>query len=312
MKFTFPKDFKFLDLLALARNGRFDPASFRHPLELDFTQLGFAGPGAMACLKALLAREQHTMPADASFLVEHKSQDAVRYLERMDFFTKDIRWCMKPTTVNRYSSEGRFLPMRNLHQLKETDAASLEMVRCLTIADKSDSTAFQYVLSELIDNALQHSDSPTGTFVTAQKYEKLGRVHMLIADTGIGIRGHLQKNPLYRQITEDQSAIQKALTPFVTGSYKANPEDILEYDNQGLGLTVSDQIAKRSKGELYLWTGRALYRSQTGVTETMPVAWPGTVVYLNLPIKLAVNPTDVVKEFDAQLQKPKIQLKFNS
>jgi hypothetical protein len=43
----------------------------------------------------------------------------------------------------------------------------------------------------------------------------------------------------------------------------------------------------------------------------MPVEWPGTVVFLTLPIKLDVNVTDVVKGFDAALQKPKIQLKFN-
>jgi hypothetical protein len=184
------------------------------------------------------------------------------------------------------------------------------MVRCLTIADKESSGTLQYVLSELIDNALQHSDSPTGAYVTAQKYEKLGRVHLLIVDTGIGIRGHLQKNPRYRHVADDLQAIKTALTPFVTGTHVV-PGEQLEYDNQGLGLSVTDQVAKRGGGVLYLWTGRALYRSQSGQVETMPVAWPGTVVFLSLPIKLAINVTDVVKEFDAALKKPQIQLKFN-
>lgn len=75
-------------------------------------------------------------------------------------------------------------------------------------------------------------------------------------------------------------------------------------------LSVINEIARRSGGELYVWSGRALYRSRSGV-ETMPVEWPGTVVFLTLPIKLDVNVTDVVKGFDAALQKPKIQLKFN-
>ena len=74
---------------------------------------------------------------------------------------------------------------------------------------------------------------------------------------------------------------------------------------------MSDQVAKRAGGELYLWTGKALYRSQSGEVETMPVAWPGTVVFLSLPIKLSISVTDVVKEFHAALKKPKIQLKFN-
>ena len=34
MKFTFPKSFKFTDLLALARNERFDPAADAHVFRL--------------------------------------------------------------------------------------------------------------------------------------------------------------------------------------------------------------------------------------------------------------------------------------
>jgi hypothetical protein len=312
MKYTFPNRFTFLGMLALARRREFDPMAWRGQIELDFSPLAFAGPGAMACIKALLAREQRALPPEVCFPVEHQCQDAVNYLKRMDFFTNDIRWCMSPEAEKfiRHPAGGRFLPMRNLHQLHETDAASLEMSRCLTIPDEVSRRTFQYVMSELIDNALQHSNSPTGAYVTAQKYDKWGKVHLLIVDTGIGIRGHLQKNPRYRQVADDSQAIKTALTPFVTGTHIV-PGEQLEYDNQGLGLSVTDQIAKRCKGELYLWTGRALYRSQSGEVETMPVAWPGTVVFLSLPIKLAINVTDVVKEFDAALKKPKIQLKFN-
>jgi hypothetical protein len=313
MKFTFPSRFTFLEMLALARRGQFEPMAFRGQIELDFSLLNFAGPGAMACIKALLAREQRVLPPEVCFPVEHQFQDAVRYLERMDFFTSDIRWCMTPEGVNfiRHPAAGRFMPMRNLHELMETNLASREMVGCLTITDRVSSSAVEYVLSELIDNALQHSDSPTGAFVTAQKYEKWGKVHLLIVDTGIGIRGHLQKNPRHRHISDDMQAIKTALTPFVTGTYAASPDEQMEYDNQGLGLSVTNQVAKHSGGEFYIWTGRALYRSQSGEAEPMPVAWPGTVVFLSLPIKLAINITDIVKEFDAALKKSKIQLKFN-
>lgn len=314
MTYKFPKSFTFLDMLALARAGKFDPAVFCEQIELDFTLLNFAGPGAMACIKALVAREQRKLPPEVCFPVYHEFQDAVQYLQRMDFFTNDIRWCMTPDEARfiRHPSDGRFLPIRNLHHLRETDAASLEMSRCLVASDEPSRQAFQYILSEMIDNALQHSDSPTGAFVTAQKYDREGRVHMLIVDTGIGIRGHLLKHPRHRPYAKDDiQAVQTALKPFVTGTYVANPDEELEYDNQGLGLSVTDQIVKRCKGELYLWTGSALYRSQTGQVEPMPVTWPGTMVFLTLPIKLEVNPTDVVKEFDAELKKPTIKLKFN-
>ena len=130
-------------------------------------------------------------------------------------------------------------------------------------------------------------------------------------DTGIGIRRHLRRHPRFQKLGDDLDAIQAALKPFVTGTYLANKEDHRrEYENQGLGLSVINEIARRSGGELYVWSGRALYQSRSGL-EMMPVEWPGTVVCLTLPTKLDVNVTDVVKGFDAKLQKPRIQLNFN-
>lgn len=314
MTYRFPPQFSFFQMLALARKGLFDPAAFRGQVELDFSNLTFAGPGAMACIKALLAREQRELPPELCFPVTHQCQDAIRYLIRMDFFRDDLRWCFpeREEQFIRHSSEGRFLPIRNLHHLNETDGVSREMAKCLATDDRQTAATLQYALSELIDNALQHSDSPTGAFATAQKYERLKSVHLLIVDTGISIWRHLLKHPKYRHITSDVEAVKTALRPFVTGTYLADPaNDKLEYENQGLGLSVTNEIARRCGGQLYLWTGKALYRSQNGEVEAMPVEWPGTVVFLTLPIKLAVNVTDVVKGFDTAVERPKFQLKFN-
>jgi hypothetical protein len=169
MTFLFPANFKFFDMLALARRGMFDPATFQEQVELDFSDLKFAGPAAMACIKALLARQQLSLPPEMCFPVQHKCQDAIRYLSRMDFFTDDIRWCIPPEqeAFIRLSPEGRFLPIRNLHQLSETNAVSREMASVLMMEDRKSAMTVQYAISELIDNALQHSDSPAGAYVTA-------------------------------------------------------------------------------------------------------------------------------------------------
>ena len=301
-------------MLAMAWRGRFDPASFQGQVELDFSDLKFAGPGAMACLKALLACQQLVLPPEVCFPVQHQCQDAIREVSRMDFFTTDIRWCIPPAQEKfiRQSPPGRFLPIRNLHQLSETNAASREMVRALMIEDRKSALTIQYAISELMDNALQHSGAATGAFVTAQKGQISAMVYVLIVDTGIGIRRHLMKHPRFRQLADDMAALRTALRAFVTGTYIAQSgEDRLDYENQGLGLSVTDQIARRSGGELYVWSGQALYRSRSGV-ESMPVAWPGTIVFLKLPFPLAVSPTDIVRGFDEGLRKKQIQLKFNS
>ena len=241
MTFKPSGSFSFLSMLALARRREFDPAQFRGQIELDFSDLTFAGPDAMSCIKALLARAQRDSPPEACFPMQHRCQDAIRYLSRMDFFSPDIRWCMPPEQEQfvRHASEGRFLPIRNLHLLSETDAASREIGACLEAEDRASTLTLQYAISELIDNALQHSSSPAGAFVTAQKYGKTRRVHALIADTGIGIRRHLVQHPRFRDLADDVEAIRTALTPFVTGTYLAAPRDERrEYENQGLGLPV--------------------------------------------------------------------------
>jgi anti-sigma regulatory factor (Ser/Thr protein kinase) len=314
MTYRFATHFTFLNMLAMARRGRFDPARFQNRVELDFSDLKFAGPGAMACIKALLARQQLVLPPEDCFPVQHCCQDTIRYLSQMDFFTSDIRWRIPPEQEGfiGQSPAGRFLPIRNLHQLSETNAVSREMVRGLRMEDRKSALTIQYAISELIDNALQHSGSPSGAFVTAQKHQEPAMVHVLIVDTGIGIRRHLMKHPRFRQLTDDMAALKAALTPFVTGTYMARlREDRLDYENQGLGLSVTDQIARHSGGALYVWSGHALYRSRRRV-QSMPVAWPGTIVFLTLPINPGVNPTDIVRGFDEGLHKKQIQLKFNS
>lgn len=310
--FVFPPHFRFIDLVAYTRRGAFDPGWFDGPVELDFSRLQFAGPGAMACIKALLARAQRNTP-EVRCAVLHQMQDPVRYIARMDFFTDDLRWDMPGAQFDfvRREATGRFLPIRNLRFLHETDPTSLETVRCFEIPDRRITNTLQYALSELSDNALQHAGSPNGAFVAAQRYPKTGEVHFTIVDTGRTIRGHLAMNPRYADVATDRAAIETALRPFVTGTRIPRPgEGQLEYENQGLGLTVVNALAKRCGGRLYIWSGTALYRSGTGI-EAMPLAWPGTIVFLNLPSQINVNHLDLIREID-QLKATRTKLTFGT
>ena len=163
----------------------------------------------------------------------------------------------------------------------------------------------------MADNALQHSESQDGAILTAQRYGANGVVRMVIADTGIGIKSHLKKHPKHRHVKTDKEAIETALKPFVTGTYVPKGSDvILEYENQGLGLSVVDQIAHESAGTLFVWSGNALYRSSKNAVEELPVSWPGTVISLTLPSNLTVNPTSIVQKFDSASKKAPVMLKF--
>jgi hypothetical protein len=107
MTFRFPSNFTFFNMLALARRGMFDPASFQDQVKLDFSDVKFAAAGAMVCIKALLARQQLVLPPEVCFAVRHQCQDAIRYLSRMDFFTNDIRWCTVRNGNIHFAIRGR-------------------------------------------------------------------------------------------------------------------------------------------------------------------------------------------------------------
>jgi hypothetical protein len=315
MTFRPPIHFRFIDLIAMARSGRFDPAWFREPISLDLSALKFADAGAMACIKALLANGQRYWPQDTCTLVSHEAQDAVRYLTRMDFFTREIRWCRElGFEVNRYDATGRFLPIRNMREQRETPEVAKRIVQCLEIKNHASANTIKYALSEIIDNALQHSESPAGTYVTAQLFPKLDCVDAVIADTGIGLRGHLARHPQFRGLNDDIEALRIALTPNVTGVYipdRAEARLDFENENQGIGLSVTDHIIKRSAGGvLYVWSGRALYRSNAGVEE-MPVSWPGTVVFLHLPRSISVDHLQVIREIHVPLRRRRRGLRFD-
>lgn len=309
-----PSQFKFVDLIALARRGKFDPGIFLEPLDLDLTNLEFAGICAMAGIKALVAWGQNRQSPGSCLNLQHQNQNAVQYLSRLDFFTPDVCWCQPPPHEigQRGIADGRFLRIRCLRDQWETAETSSELLTCLQLRKSLAGETVRYGVSELIDNALQHSQSPTGTYVAAQFYPKLGTINTVIADTGIGIREHLSRHPNYRGLSDDLEALRIALTPNVTGAYLADGEVRHQnaYENQGIGLSVTDHIAKKSRGVLYVWSGAALYRSNAGV-ERMPVAWPGTVVFLSLPSGVAVDYMSIISEIHIPLRKRRIKLHFD-
>lgn len=316
MIFQPPSTFRFIDLVALARRGHFDPAWFNDPITLDLGAIKFAGAGAMACLKALLANGQQRWPEDGCALAEHTNQDSIKYLSRMDFFTGEIRWCRPPgIEVIRHDETGRFLPIRNLRDQCETPEAAKQIVQCLEVASGASANTIKYALSEIMDNALQHAASATGTYVAAQLFPRRDCVNAVIVDTGIGIRRHLAGHPQYRGLHDDLEALRIALTPNVTGTYIPDrAEARMDYanENQGIGLSVTDQIAKRSgRGVIYVWSGHALYRSNAGVEE-MPVSWPGTVVFLHLPRTIEVDHLQIIRQIHVPLRRKRRGLRFDS
>ena len=298
-----PQHFNFDDLLDEAQAGRFDPEAFGQSVALDMSQTPFVGIGAAACLKALALRYQDGWPEGECLAMRHGGQDCISYLRRMDFFADDIRWCVpeEESRQCRHDETGRFVPLQQPRAEHESATVARRVVECFQGLDARIAATLKYAVSEVIDNALQHAGFPQGAVVGAQAYPNMADrpIDVVVADCGIGIRQHLTQHPLYRSLTDDAEALRIALTPNVTGVYRhraaGGRPDPQASENQGIGLSVVNSLARRNAGRLVVWSGRAIYDSRQGIAP-MPVAWPGTLVFLRLPTRLQVFHREIVDE----------------
>ena len=99
--------------------------------------------------------------------------------------------------------------------------------------ERSSLSALEWALSEIMDNVINHSQSPVGGFVQATTYPKYKMVEFVVADAGVGI-------PETIRCEDHAQALTKAIEEGVT----RDPEK-----NAGNGLYGSYRVALLSKGQ---------------------------------------------------------------
>lgn len=156
-------------------------------------------------------------------------------------------------TIFTRELSGRFIPVTQVKNSARLTEIIQELVPLLHSPPKQ-ADAIKYVLSEMIRNVLEHSDSPDGAIICAQYNKKSNRVSVGIADTGIGIYTALSQ---FHSPHDEKEAIKLALTPGITGT--TSRIGGTEY-NAGAGLFFTKSIAKVSNNFFILYSGKTLYR----------------------------------------------------
>lgn len=229
-------------------------------LLLDAEGLTFASPLDLAVAAAWGTR--HALGHGSTTFVMPAEDSAATYLDRMDL-------------VSTLSSGGVHIEGRQLH-VRRADRrdALIELTPICTAVDlkafasrcyelvgrhigEKQAVATFEMVGELLENAVEHANSPTPTFAAAQVYPTSRRLALGVADAGIGIRAHLTRNPRYASLKVDSTAIRWAMKPGVSGTS----------ESRGNGLDNLVKIAGRYGGHLVMRSGHGVgeirvFRSQ--------------------------------------------------
>ena len=172
------------------------------------------------------------------------------YLERMGLFK--LLGIKSGIKVKEHEPAGRFIPLTKITNSEELTKFITEMIPLLHLEPKQ-AEPLKYVVSELVRNVLEHSQS-AGAILSAQYYKKSNTIRIGIADTGVGIKKTI--NMSHRAPT-DLEAIRLALTPGITGTTRK--EGGTEF-NAGAGLFFIKSIARVNRDFFMIYSGKAMYK----------------------------------------------------
>jgi hypothetical protein len=145
--------------------------------------------------------------------------------------------------------------------LKRNSALSLEEIQGV----------INVPLPEMINNVLDHSQSPIGCYICAQAYPQGGRLLLSVVDLGVGFLTTLKNR--YPYLTCEAEAIDLAVQPGISSKSTVR--------NAGAGLDVIRGFLQHYSGEFEIISNNGRwFQNAEGqcATRTLPFAFPGTSI----------------------------------
>lgn len=254
-------------------------------LRLRLPPGAFLRPTGVALLAAGIA-ERKLERRKTSLVAEPGSEDALRYLQRIDFFSS--LGVSTTETFTRREAAGRFVPLLRITDERVARKLAEESADCLQARIEGLSSSplrmARFVFEELGVNIVQHSEAPETGFGILQTFAK--NLELAFADRGIGFLASLQKNPeLAGRLEDEAEALQLALGKGMTGTSAPRR-------NMGMGLGLLQDFSDRIGGDLWIASGSSTLRRRTVAgTRTTTVhanaPWRGSWVCLDAPLATA-------------------------
>lgn len=203
------------------------------------------------CIVASLGLEVISKNPSSPIKCERFTATSKHYFERMRLFS--FLGLNSEIEIIEHESAGRFIPLTQIKNSASLSKFIEDIIPMLHLEEKN-AQPIKYIISELVRNVLEHSDSKNGAIVSAQYYIKSNTIRIGIVDSGVGISKTIRKS---HSAATDLDAIQLALTPGITGT--TSREGGTDY-NAGAGLFFTKSIAKINRDFFILYSGNTLYK----------------------------------------------------
>jgi hypothetical protein len=119
-------------------------------------------------------------------------------------------------------------------------------------------------------------------------YKNNNEIQFIIADTGVGIKQHLEQ--AYPGQESHEAAIKLAIKPQISGTF-GSTDPYKEKNNAGVGLYISSNIIRRLNADMHIVSGDGvLHISPRDITgRTINAKWPGALILVTLRLEQNIN-----------------------
>jgi anti-sigma regulatory factor (Ser/Thr protein kinase) len=166
--------------------------------------------------------------------------------------------------------------------------------------DPGHRAALTTMFAELVENVYRHAQSNFGTYLMAQAYPKPRKLHVVVADTGIGIYDSFRKSDsseIRERASSEAVALEMALQKLVTSKTDRH---------SGYGLYIVRRLVEQNGGAMRLTSGRASKRialerprwaRARTVAETIDhLPWGGTEISLMFDLDRPLPLMEIYRE----------------
>lgn len=250
---------------------------------VDLSNVEFVTPGGMVGLACTL--EKWTSKYGALQVIL-PNEDITAYMHRMDFFDHFKDRLSLDRDVGHLEGRSRHHPsLSELHTVHDLeDVTEITSRFCETLSSRDVPTAKVRncfaVISETLNNAVDHASSPCGAYTAIQTWSTLDKVAVAVADAGVGVPhtiGALSES--YGKNLEDHDLVKLAASHLVSSRQGE--------EGRGGGLTSALNNVHSGNGQMVIWSGQGWveFRSTSIITaaERAPT-FAGTCVEAIFPI----------------------------